>query len=78
MADLDLHPPRPRSNAFLAAPPYCGSTGAEARRGGGGCGRGLMPAARAMNIFGRSAVADLLPWRTFCRCGPFAVVGRLP
>ena len=47
VADLNLHPPKPRSNAFVAAPPCCGSTGTEAGRGGGGCGRGRMPAARS-------------------------------
>ena len=41
MADLNLHPTQPRSNAFVAVPPCCRSTGAGAGRGadadGGGC-----------------------------------------
>ena len=41
VADLNLHPPQPRSNAFVAVPPCCRSTGAGAGRGadagGGGC-----------------------------------------
>ena len=32
VADLNLHPPQPRSNAFVAAPPCCGSTGVGAGR----------------------------------------------
>jgi len=41
----------------------------------GGCGRGRMPTASAMNTFGRSVVVGLLPWCAFRRGGPFAVTG---